>query len=123
MRLEFLAMNLLRSTREMATPDTTWTRRRVCRLSRRAATACALSGVAALALAVAGNAFAGGADPPLSDSSAELPEAATQQASTAVAGATQHNVQHIVGIIRSNSPRDDVIPQNNKANAGAAARK
>src|SRR3954452_6135434 len=88
MRLEFLAMNLLRSTREMATPDTTWTRRRVCRLSRRAATACALSGVAALALAVTGNAFAGGSDPLLSDSSAELPDAAALTAEEPAAAQT-----------------------------------
>jgi hypothetical protein len=145
----------------MATPDTTLTRRRVCRHSRRAASALALSGVAALALAVTGNAFAGGSDPLLSDSSAGLPdlagpsaealsesvnpaaqpeesndassaqppgseeasslEAATQQAATAVAGATQNNVQNIVVIIRINSPGDDVISQNNTANAGAVA--
>jgi hypothetical protein len=135
----------------MATPDTTRTRRRVCRHSRRAASALALSGVAALALAVTGNAFAGGSDPLLSDSSAELPdvaaptaeassaaetgtseqppssdeasslEAATQQAATAVASATQNNVQNIVVIIRINSPGDDVISQNNTANAGAVA--
>ena len=117
----------------MATPDTTRTPRRVCRHSRRAASAATLSVVAALALAVTGNAFAGGSDP-LPDSSAGLPdagappassdeasslEAATQQAATAIANATQNNVQNIVVIIRINSPGDDVISQSNTASAGA----
>ena len=103
----------------------------------------ALSVVAALALAVTGNAFAGGSDP-LPDSSAGLPdpgaasdvtsstqpassgdasslEAATQQAATAIANATQNNVQNTVVIIRINSPGDDVISQSNTATAGAVA--
>src|SRR4051812_27598522 len=119
----------------MATPDTTRTSRGVCRHSRRTASAVVLSFVAALALAVTGNAFAGGSDP-LPDSSAGLPdpgaqpagsgdasslEAATQQAATAIANATQNNVQNIVIIIRINSPGDDVISQDNTANAGAGA--
>jgi hypothetical protein len=119
----------------MATPDTTLTPRPVCRHNRRTASAAALSVVAALALAVTGNAFADGSDP-LPDSSAGLPnagappassdeasslEAATQQAATAIANATQNNVQNIVVIIRINSPGDDVISQSNTANAGAAA--
>jgi len=48
-------------------------------------------------------------------------DATTQQAATAVAGATQNNVQNIVVIIRINSPGDDVISQSNTANAVAAA--
>jgi hypothetical protein len=116
----------------MATPNTTLTPRRVCPHSRRAASAAALSVVAALALAVTANAFAGGPDP-LPDSPAGLPdaaasqassdeaslEAATQQAATAIANATQNNVQNIVVIIRINSPGDDVISQSNTASAGA----
>ena len=129
--------------REMAIPDTTRTARGVCRHSRRTASTAVLSVVAALALAVTGNAFAGGSDS-LPDSSAGLPdagaasavtsssqppgsneasslEAATQQAATAIANATQNNVQNIVVIIRINSPGDDVISQSNTATAGAVA--
>ena len=56
-------------------------------------------------------------------SSVEVPslDATTQQAATAVAGATQNNVQNIVVIIRINSPGNDVISQSNTANAVAAA--
>ena len=127
----------------MATPDTTRTARGVCRHSRRTASTAVLSVVAALALAVTGNAFAGGSDS-LPDSSAGLPDAgaasdvtsstqpassgeassldaATQQAATAIANATQNNVQNIVVIIRINSPGDDVISQSNTATAGAVA--
>ena len=66
----------------MATPDTTLTRRRTCRLNRRASSVLAISGVTALALAVTGNAFAGGSDP-LSDSPAGLPDVATAVAEAA----------------------------------------
>ena len=127
----------------MATPDTTRTAHGVCRHSRRTASTAVLSVVAALALAVTGNAFAGGSDS-LPDSSAGLPDAgaasdvtsstqpassgeassldaATQQAATAIANATQNNVQNIVVIIRINSPGDDVISQSNTATAGAVA--
>ena len=56
-------------------------------------------------------------------SSGEVPslDATTQQAATAVAGATQYNVQYIVVIIRINSPGNDVISQSNTANAEAVA--
>jgi hypothetical protein len=125
----------------MATPDTTRKPRRVCQHRRRIASSAALSVVAALALAVTGNAFAGGSDS-LSDPSAGLPdagatsngassgqpandasslEAATQQAASAIADASQNNVQNIVIVIRINSPGDDVISQNNTAAAGAVA--
>jgi hypothetical protein len=151
----------------MTTPNTTPIACRIRRHRRRTAAVLALSSVAAAALAVTGNASAGGSDP-ASDSSAGLPgvlaraakaaplavngpsdttvsgeepstssdapsgqpvssaevpslDATTQQAATAVAGATQNNVQNIVVIIRINSPGDDVISQSNTANAEAAA--
>jgi hypothetical protein len=151
----------------MTTPNTTMITCRIRRHRRRAAAVLALSSVAATALVVTGNAFAGGSDlasgssaglpgvlaqaakaPPLAvngpsdttvsgaDSSAssdapsaqptssvDVPslDATTQQAATAVAGATQNNVQNIVVIIRINSPGNDVISQSNTANAVAAA--
>jgi hypothetical protein len=46
-------------------------------------------------------------------------DAATQQAATAIANATQNNVQNIVVVIRINSPGDDVISQSNTAAAVA----
>lgn len=48
-------------------------------------------------------------------------EAATQQAATAVANASQNNVQNIVVIIRVNSPGDDFVNQANNAIATAVA--
>jgi len=48
-------------------------------------------------------------------------DAATQQAATAVANASQNNVQNIVVIIRINSPGDDVINQSNTAISNAVA--
>jgi hypothetical protein len=64
-------------------------------------------------------------DPPIAQptSSETVPslDTATQQAATAVAGATQNNVQNIIVIIRINSPGDDVISQSNTAVAGAVA--
>ena len=151
----------------MTTPNTTPITRRIRRHRRRTAAVLALSSVAAAALAVTGNASAGGsdiasdpsarlpgvlasavnaappavngpsdatasgADPTVSSdapseqpaSAAEVPslDATTEQTATALAGATQNNVQNIVVIIRINSPGNDVISQSNTANAEAAA--
>jgi hypothetical protein len=134
---------------QMAAIDVTPTQRRSSRLCRRVATLLVLSTTALCALALADSAWASGSNPssdPLPGSAdtavpadptaatatpAEQPappavdqsalEAATQQAATAVANASQDNVQNIVVIIRINSPGDDVINQSNTAIANAVA--
>jgi hypothetical protein len=134
---------------QMVTSDVTPTQRRPCRPGRRVAILFVLSASVFCALALADSAWASGSDPssdplagaseaaataaqaaaPATAADSETPappdqttiDAATQQAATAVANASQNNVQNIVVIIRINSPGDDVINQSNTAISNAVA--
>src|SRR5690242_16692658 len=113
----------------METIDVTSGQRRDRQL-RRVAIAVALTVVALSALTLADSAWASGFSLPpaapagstrVSPSDQAAIDAATQQAATAVANASQNNVQNVVVIIRVNSPGDDVINQSNTSSANGVA--
>jgi hypothetical protein len=110
----------------MGTIDVTSSQRRVCRLRRRAAIVFALSVAVLGALTAADSAWASGSTLPPAPAAAPPSgqaaiDAATEQAATAVADASQNHVQNVVVIIRINSPGDDVINQSNTSIANGVA--